>query len=30
MLCMAIEGGKVSLYALGPIFAKSLNGPMVL
>jgi len=30
VLCMAIEGGKASLYALVPIFAKILNGPIFL
>jgi len=25
-----IEGGKASLYALVPIFAKILNGPILL
>jgi len=30
VLCMAIEGGKASLYALIPIFAKILNGPFSL
>jgi len=28
VLCMAIEGGKASLYALVPILAKILNGPI--
>jgi len=28
VLCMAIEGGKASLYALVPIFAKIWNGPI--
>jgi len=26
VLCMAIDGGKESLYALVPMFAKVLNG----
>jgi len=30
VLCMPIEGGKASLYALVPIFAKILNGPIFL
>jgi len=30
VLCMAIASGKVSLYALVPIFAKILNGPISL
>ena len=30
VLCMAIEGGKASLYALVPIFAKILNRPIFL
>jgi len=30
VLCMAIEGGKASLYALVPIFAKISNGPIFL
>jgi len=30
VLCMAIEGGKASLYALVPIFAKTLHGPIFL
>ena len=30
VLCMAIEGGKASFYALLQIFAKILNGPMFL
>jgi len=28
VLCMAIEGGKASLYALLPILAKILNCPI--
>jgi len=28
--CMAIEGGKAGFYALVPIFAKILNGLIVL
>ena len=28
VLCMAIEGGKASLYAFVPILAKILNGPI--
>ena len=30
VLCMAIEAGKASLYALVPIFAKILNSPIFL
>jgi len=30
VLCMAIAGGKASLYALVPIFAKISNGPIFL
>ena len=30
VLCMAIQGGKASLYALVPPFAKILNGPIFL
>jgi len=30
VLCMAIEGGKASLYALVLIFAKILNGLIFL
>jgi len=30
VLCMAIEGGRASLYPLVPIFAKILNGPIFL
>jgi len=30
VLCMAIEGGKASLSALVPIFAKILNGLIFL
>jgi len=28
VFCIASEGGKASLYALVPIFAKILNGPI--
>ena len=30
VLCMAIQGGKGSFYALVPIFAKILPGPIFL
>jgi len=30
VLCIAIEGGKASLYALVPIFAKILHCPIFL
>jgi len=30
VLCMTIEGGKASLYALVPTFAKILNRPIFL
>jgi len=30
VLCMAIDGGKASFYALVPILAKILNGPIFL
>jgi len=30
VFCIAIEGGKASLYALVPIFAKILKGPIFL
>jgi len=30
VLCMAIVGGKASLYALVPIFAKIFKGPIFL
>jgi len=30
VLCMAMEGGKASLYVLVPIFANILNGPIFL
>ena len=30
VLCMAIEGGKASLYALVPILAKILKGAIFL
>jgi len=30
VLCMSMEGGKASLYALVPIFAKIINGSIFL
>jgi len=30
VLCMAIDGGRASLYALIPIFANILYGPIFL